>query len=57
MQDMKASAEKLRAEAEFAERIARGATAAQKRELYERLAIHFRQLAAEIENVMADKME
>ena len=57
MEDMKASAKKLRAEADYAERIARGATAAQKRELYERLAIHFRQLAAEIEKVMADKME
>jgi hypothetical protein len=47
MQDMKASAEKLRAEADYAEQIARSATAVQKRELYERLAAHFRQLAAE----------
>jgi hypothetical protein len=35
MQDMKASAEKLRAEADFAEQIARSATDRQKRELYE----------------------
>jgi hypothetical protein len=40
MQDMKASAEKLRAEANYAEQIARSATAVQKRELYERLAAH-----------------
>ena len=44
MKDMKASAEKLRAEADFAEQIARSATDQQKRELYERLAAHFRQL-------------
>ena len=55
MEDMKASAEKLRAEADHAEQIARSATAAEKRELYERLAIHFRQLASDIEKVMADK--
>ena len=54
MEDMKASAEKLRAEADYAEQIARSATAAEKRELYERLAIHFRQLASDIEKVMAD---
>ncbi|MBT1515366.1 hypothetical protein KIP88_33260 [Bradyrhizobium sp. SRL28] len=57
MQDMKDSAEKLRAEADNAEQIARSATAVQKRELYERLAVHFRQLAAEIEKVMADRAE
>jgi hypothetical protein len=57
MQDMKASAEKLRAEADYAEQIARSATAAQKRELYERLAVHFRQLASDIEKVMADSMK
>jgi hypothetical protein len=57
MQDMKASAEKLRAEADYAEQIARSATAVQKRELYERLAVHFRQLAGEIEKVMADRAE
>ena len=56
MQDMKASAEKLRAEADYAE-IARSATDRQKCELYERLAAHFRQLAGEIENVMADRPE
>lgn len=57
MQDMKASAEKLRAEADFAEQIARSATDRQKRELYERLAAHFRQLAGDIEKVMADRPE
>ncbi|MBT1515662.1 hypothetical protein KIP88_34855 [Bradyrhizobium sp. SRL28] len=54
---MKASAEKLRAEADYAEQIARSATAVQKRELYQRLAIHFRQLAGEIEKLMADRTE
>jgi hypothetical protein len=57
MQDMKASAEKLRAEADYAEQIARSATAVQKRELYERLAVHFRKLASDIERVMADGTE
>jgi hypothetical protein len=46
MQDMKASAEKLRAEADNAEQIARSATDLRKRQLYERLAVHFRQLSA-----------
>jgi hypothetical protein len=55
MKDMKASADKLRVEAEYAEQIARGATDAQKRELYQRLAVHFRGLASEIEKVMADQ--
>jgi hypothetical protein len=55
MQDMKASAEKLRAEADFADQIARSATDPQKRELYERLAGHFRGLAGEIEEVMAGR--
>jgi hypothetical protein len=55
MEDMKASAEKLCAEANFAEQIARSATSSQKSELYKRLATHFRQLADEIEKVMADK--
>lgn len=54
MQDMKASAEKLRAEADYAEQIARSATAVQKRDLYERLAVHFRKLADETEKVMTD---
>ena len=52
---MKASAEKLRAEADYAEQIARSATDVQKRKLYERLAVHFRQLADDIERVMADR--
>ena len=50
---MKASAEKMRTEADYAEQIARSATDPRKRELYERLAAHFRQLAGEIERVMA----
>jgi len=54
---MKASAEKLRTEADYAEQIARSATDPQKRELYERLAAHFRQLASEIEKVMVDRQE
>ena len=41
MHDMKASAEKLRAEADYAEQIASSATDQQKRELYVRLAAHF----------------
>jgi hypothetical protein len=55
MQDMKTSVEKLRAEADYAQQIARSATDLQKRELYERLAAHFRQLAGEIEKVVADR--
>jgi len=57
MEDMKASAEKLRAEADYADQIARSATDVQKRELYERLAVHFRQLAGDIEKVMADRAQ
>ena len=57
MEDMKASAEKMRAEADYAEQIARSATDLRKRELYERLAAHFRQLAGEIERVMAYRPE
>jgi hypothetical protein len=57
MQDMKASADKLRAEADYAEQIARSATDRQKGELYQRLAAHFRQLAGEIETMMADRPE
>lgn len=57
MHDMKASAEKLRAEADYAEQIARSATDSQKHELYQRLASHFRQLADEIERVMVNRPE
>jgi hypothetical protein len=53
MQDMEASAKKLHAEADYAAQIASSATNQQKRELYERLAAHFRQLAGEIEKAMA----
>ena len=55
MHDMQASAEKMRAEADYAEQIARSATDPQKRELYERLAVHFRKLAGEIEMVIGDQ--
>ena len=54
---MKASAVKMRAEADYAEQIARSATDLRKRDLYERLATHFRQLAGEIEKVMANRPE
>jgi hypothetical protein len=57
MHDMQASAEKLRTEADYAEQIARSATDLQKRELYERLAAHFRQLASEIEKMVMDRQE
>ena len=57
MQDMKASAEKLRVEADYAEQIASSATDQQKRELYVRLAAHFRELADEIEKMMLDRPE
>jgi hypothetical protein len=54
MEDMKASAQKLRAEADYAEQIARSATDVQKRE---RLAVHFRQFAGDIEKVIAARTE
>ena len=57
MEDMKASAKKLRAEADHAEQIARSATDVEKRKLYEGLAAHFRQLAGEIEKVIADRTQ
>ena len=57
MQDLKASAEKLRGEADYAEQIARSATDSKKHDLYQRLAAHFRQLADEIEMVMVDRQE
>jgi hypothetical protein len=49
------SADKLRAEADYADQIARSATDRRKRELYERLAAHFKQLAGEIEKAMAEQ--
>jgi hypothetical protein len=52
---MKAGAKKLRAEADYADQIARSATDQKKRELYERLAAHFRNLAVEIDKAMADR--
>ncbi|WP_375784637.1 hypothetical protein ACE10Z_33655 [Bradyrhizobium sp. Pha-3] len=54
---MKASAKKLRAEADYADQIARSATDQKKQELYERLAAHFRNLAVEIDKAMADRSE
>jgi hypothetical protein len=44
-EDLKASANKFRAEADFADWIARSATVSEKCKDYERLAAHFRQLA------------
>jgi hypothetical protein len=44
-EDLKASAKKFRAEAGFADWIARSATDSEKCKEYERLAAHFRQLA------------
>ena len=55
MHDLKASAEKLRADADTADQIASSAVDMQKRELYNRLAAHFRQLADEIEKVTVDR--
>ena len=55
MHDLKASADKLRADADTADQIASSAVDMQKRELYNRLAARFRQLAVEIEKVMADR--
>lgn len=55
MKDLKASAEKLRLDAEDAELISRLATDKQKRELYIRLAAHFRQLAEEVEAAIANR--
>ena len=55
MHDLKASADKLRADADSADQIASSAVDMQKRELYNRLAARFRQLAVEIEKVMADR--
>jgi hypothetical protein len=57
MQHMKASAEKLRAEAEYADQIARSATDDKKRELYENLAGHFRRLAEEFEKAIVARTE
>jgi len=54
MHDLKASADKLRADADTADQIASSAVDMQKRELYNRLAAHFRQLADEIEKVTVD---
>ena len=55
MHDLKASADKLRADADTADQIASSAVDMQKRELYNRLAAHFRQLADEIEKVTVDR--
>ena len=55
MEDMKASVAKLRLEADYAEQIARSATDVEKRKLYVRLAVHFRQLADEIATVITDR--
>ncbi|MGY3529259.1 MULTISPECIES: hypothetical protein [Bradyrhizobium] len=54
MEDMVSSVKKLRAEADLAHQIAMSATDDKKRELYERLAAHFRQVAVEIEKAISD---
>ncbi|WP_456752545.1 MULTISPECIES: hypothetical protein [unclassified Bradyrhizobium] len=48
---------KLHAEAEYADQIAKSATDQKKRDLYEHLAAHFRQLADHIERAMAERSE
>ena len=53
VKDMRASARKLRAEAENAELIARASTDPEKRNLYARLAAHFARLAEEVEAAIA----
>jgi hypothetical protein len=53
MQDLETSAAKLRRDADHAEQIAKDATEVQKRELYVRLAAHFRQLADEVDAAIA----
>ncbi|MGY3443132.1 hypothetical protein ACVW17_003133 [Bradyrhizobium sp. USDA 4473] len=57
MKDMEASVKKLHAEAEYADQIAKSATDQKKRDLYEHLAAHFRQLADHIERAMAERSE
>jgi hypothetical protein len=53
MQDMQAQLEKLRVQVAECEMIRDLATDPAKRELFARLAEHFKVLVAEIENVMA----
>jgi hypothetical protein len=56
MIDMKASLEKLRADAAEAALIRDLATDRAKRELFNRLALHFATLATEIEHAMATRL-
>ena len=53
MKDMQAQLEKLRTQAAECEMIRDLATDTQKRELFARLAAHFKVLAAEIERAIA----
>jgi hypothetical protein len=55
MKDMRASLEKLRADAAEAALIRDLATDRQKRELFTRLADHFAALAAEVERAIAQR--
>lgn len=57
MHHLNPSAVKLLAEADNAEQIARSATDAQKCELYQRLAVHFRKLAGDIEKMKGQPAE
>jgi hypothetical protein len=52
MRDMQAHLEKLRAETTSRERIARRATDTAKRDLFTRLAQHYRILASEVERAI-----
>jgi hypothetical protein len=53
MQDLRAKLEKLRAEAEDCELIGRLATDVKKRELFKRLATDLREMARDIEALIA----
>lgn len=55
MQDMKAQLEKLRVQIAECEMIRDLATHPKKRELFTKLAEHYRVLAAEVERAMADQ--
>ena len=54
MQDMRAHLEKLRIEADECELINKLATNATKKELFAKLATHYRTLADEVERAMSD---
>ncbi|WP_167386896.1 hypothetical protein [Bradyrhizobium mercantei] len=54
MKDMQAHLEKLRIEAEECELISKLATNQTKKDLFARLAAHYRALAAEVEKAMSE---